>query len=159
VDLQGQAADGEIKAAGKLDFEHTRPQMDFKVDANQLELDKLPKSWQLPPFGGRLNGHADLQVTLIDAKIQTNGSGQGKITGVRIPGAPESKPILLRLYPFVEAFVSEKRRQPLGRRTEGDAGSTLVAVKDREHLLARLERGVSPLHSFLGHRAVVLLRV
>jgi translocation and assembly module TamB len=102
--LQGRAADGDIKATGKLDFERTPPQMDFKVDADKLELDKLPKSWQLPPFGGRLSGHADLQVTLADGKIRTNGSGQGKITGVRIPGAPESKPILLKLYPSGEGF-------------------------------------------------------
>src|SRR5262249_18252281 len=67
-------------------------------------LDKLPKSWRLPSFGGRLSGHADLQVTLVDGKIQTNGSGQGTITGVRIPGAPESKPILLKLYPSGEGF-------------------------------------------------------
>ena len=35
---------------------------------------------------------------------RTNGSGQGMITGVRIPGAAESKPILLKLHPSGEGF-------------------------------------------------------
>src|SRR5207248_2273808 len=104
ADIQGQAADGAIKASGKLDFEHTPPRMAFNVDAERLELGKLPKSWQLPPFGGRLSGHADLQVALVNGKLQTSGSGQGMITGVRIPGAPESKPILLKLVPSGEGF-------------------------------------------------------
>src|SRR5205823_3358448 len=82
ADLEGRTADGEIKAVGKLNFEHTPAQLDFKVDASKLDLDKVPKSWGLPQFGGRLSGHADLQVSVIDGKIHTNGSGQGMITGV-----------------------------------------------------------------------------
>jgi translocation and assembly module TamB len=104
ADVQGRAAGGEVKAAGKLDFAHTSSQLDLKVDASNLELDKLPKNWELPPFGGQLSGHADLQITLVDGKMRTNGSGQGAITGVRIPGAPESKPIRLTLHPTGEGF-------------------------------------------------------
>ncbi|HLJ93696.1 MAG TPA: AsmA-like C-terminal region-containing protein [Gemmataceae bacterium] len=104
ADLQGRAAGGEIKAAGTVEFEGKPPQFDFHVDASKLDLDQLPKSWKLPPFGGRLSGHADLQVALVNGKLQTNGTGQGMITGVRIPGAPESKPILLKLHPSGEGF-------------------------------------------------------
>lgn len=105
-DLQAQAADGEIKTTGKVDLGSTPARLNFTVDASNLNLDKIPPSWGLPHFQGRplLSGHADLQVTLFDGKIQTNGSGQGMITGVRIPGAPESKPILLKLYPSGEGF-------------------------------------------------------
>jgi translocation and assembly module TamB len=102
VEVRVRAADGEIKATGRIDL--APPELDFKVDASNLQLDKLPKSWELPPWGGRLNGHADLQVALVKGKIQTNGSGQGTITGVRIPGAPKSKPILLTLHPTGEGF-------------------------------------------------------
>lgn len=106
ADLQAQAADGRIKATGTIDLERSPPQLHFIVEASKLNLDRIPKSWRLPEFPGRplLSGHADLQATFIDGKIQTNGSGEGKITGVRIPGAPESKPILLRLYPSGEGF-------------------------------------------------------
>src|SRR5439155_23955421 len=96
--------DGEIQAAGKVDLAHTPWHMDFKADANKLDLTQLPKSWRLPPWGGRLSGHADLQVSVADGKVQTSGSGEGMITGVRVPGAPESKPILLKLHPTGEGF-------------------------------------------------------
>jgi translocation and assembly module TamB len=104
VDMKGQVADGEIKASGKLDFAQSPSQLDLKVDASKLELKKLPKSWELPPFGGRLSGHAVLQITLVDNQVRTNGSGKGMITGVRIPGAPESKPIFLTLHPTGQGF-------------------------------------------------------
>src|SRR5262249_8025831 len=55
-------------------------------------------------WGGRLSGQADLQVTVQDGQIETNGRGEGMITGVHIPGAPESKPILLKLHPTGEGF-------------------------------------------------------
>jgi translocation and assembly module TamB len=106
ADLQARAADGEIKATGKIDFQRSSLQLDFKVDASKLDLDKIPKSWGLPQFPGKplLSGRADLQARVVDGKIRTSGSGQGRISGVRIPGAPESKPILLKLYPSERGF-------------------------------------------------------
>src|SRR5262249_29257800 len=101
---------------------HQPPQMAFKVDASKLDLDKLPKSWGLPPFGGRLSGHADLLVTLADGRLKTDGSGQGMITGVRISGAPESKPILLKLVPFGEGF----RFSSSGSESESSHGARLL---------------------------------
>ena len=44
ADLQAQAADGEIKATGRIDLEHTPPQLHFNVEASKLNLDKIPKS-------------------------------------------------------------------------------------------------------------------
>ena len=105
-------------------------------------MQKLPKSWELPPFGERLSGHADLQITLRDGKLHTNGSGKGVITGVHIPGAPESKPILLTLHPTGQGFrFSSQTSEPATELNAPVMPLALVSVAPSPYPLPARGRG------------------
>src|SRR5262249_48377371 len=47
-DVEGKAADGNLKVHGDLDFSTTPYRLVLHVDADKLHIDKLPKSWGLP---------------------------------------------------------------------------------------------------------------
>lgn len=93
----GQTAGGAIQTSGVLNFRDTPEHLHFAVQARGLELARLPPKWSLPSqIRGRLTGQANLQVTLVEGKAQTQGEGQGVINEVRIAGLP-ARPIRLGL--------------------------------------------------------------
>jgi hypothetical protein len=97
-DVQGQAAGGEIRTSGDLDFRPTPSQLRFAVEVSRVQLARLPKSWSLPSqLRGRLTGEADLRVTTQNGKAQTHGQGQGVIHEARIAGL-STNPIHLVLH-------------------------------------------------------------
>jgi hypothetical protein len=109
--VEGLAADGEIKTAGKLDFRMKPTQMEFTVETKQIDLQKLPLSWRLPAqvtqkmVSGRVNGRADLRLAIVDGKARTSGDGAGAITDTRVLGIPFKKPIKLSLHADGNGFA------------------------------------------------------
>jgi hypothetical protein len=96
-DVRGQTAGGEIETNGDLNFRDAPAQLQFAIEVRRLDLARLPKSWSLPSqIQGRLTGQANLRVTIVDGKAQTEGEGQGVINDARIAGLP-AKPIHLTL--------------------------------------------------------------
>jgi hypothetical protein len=97
-DVRGQTAGGEVRTSADLDFRGKASRLEFKVHAAGLNVRQLPKSWSLPPqIEGKLDGDADLELTVIGGKIQTRGQGQGVIRDARVAGQP-ADPIRLRLH-------------------------------------------------------------
>jgi hypothetical protein len=96
--VRGQTADGEIRMSGVLDFRAAPTKMDFRVDADKLNIKQLPRSWHLPSqIGGRLSGHADIRVSVVRGKAQPTGTGQGQITEARLHKLPLRRPIQIYL--------------------------------------------------------------
>jgi hypothetical protein len=114
TDVTGRAADGTIKTDAALDF-HEKPNvLKFTVHTDHLELRQLPPKWKLPQkLNGRLNGQADLIVTLLDkGKFQTSGSGQGQIANPSWGSLCFNKPITLHLHSDGKRFQFSQPTPP-----------------------------------------------
>jgi hypothetical protein len=81
--LHGRTADGDIETTGDLDFRIRPRVMNFHIKVNHVDIHRLPKSWHIPPLAvGRLNGKADLKVTVGgEPHVLTTGGGKGAING------------------------------------------------------------------------------
>jgi translocation and assembly module TamB len=103
--LESLTAGGKIKTSGELDFRDARKsEMQFDIDANRLDLVKLPASWGLPrQITGNLSGKARLQLTVEDGRVHTNGEGNAVITEAKLAGDP-ARPIELKLHPAGKGF-------------------------------------------------------
>ena len=112
--VSGQAAGGEIHADGELDFRDEPSRLHFDLAVERLDVGKLPQWWNLPSdVEGRLTGKGELNVTVIDGKVQVDGDGQGVIDGARKAGAP-AEPIPLQLQGKdgrLRFFMPSNRRQ------------------------------------------------
>jgi hypothetical protein len=84
--VKGKAAGGTLTTDADMDFAATPTRMKFDVSAANLVVGQLPKSWRLPVQQGRLGGKADLLLTVRNGKLETRGTGQGKIEGVEFAG-------------------------------------------------------------------------
>ena len=101
--VAGTAAEGKLKTEATLDFNDKPYKMDFLIDAGNINVQKLPRTWGLPVqfaervLSGRLFGKADLRLEVLDGKAKTNGEGQGEIRETRLAGIPVSRPVKLTL--------------------------------------------------------------
>ncbi len=85
VGVQGRAAEGEIKTDAVLDFRLANSEMDFKIDVENVVLHALPRGWKVPPkVDGKLTGHADLHVTVVNGRAVTRGKGNGVVADARV---------------------------------------------------------------------------
>jgi translocation and assembly module TamB len=113
--VRGKVADGTLGTDAELDFRPTPNRLTFKINAENLDLVKLPKAWKIPPqLEGQLSGHADLVVTIRDGHAHTNGDGEGVIDQARVWGLP-SHPIRLRLFSEGTGFRFGTPKSPEGR--------------------------------------------
>ncbi len=106
-DVHGRAADGKIGVNSTMDFRDKVDQLRFAIEAERLDMHKLPEAWRLPPFikfDGRLSGKANLLVTVDDHKAWTTGKGEGQIAEVRLFGIKSSKPIPIGLHADGDQF-------------------------------------------------------
>ncbi|MFL5240549.1 MAG: hypothetical protein ACJ8FY_00425 [Gemmataceae bacterium] len=95
--VQGHTADGVLKTDGTLDFDQTPSVLQFKVGAEGMDIQRLPKSWSLPKeITGRLTGTADIKVVLEKTGPVVSGSGKGVVKEAMLAGLP-AEPIELRL--------------------------------------------------------------
>jgi hypothetical protein len=96
--VRGQTAEGEIGTDATMDFHATPHELTFAIKAQGLDLQQLPRKWNLPrQVEGRLTGQADLKVTITDGKAHTTGEGFGEIDNARVVGLT-AKPIHLKLH-------------------------------------------------------------
>lgn len=96
--VHGKTAGGSIIASGKLNFHDEPTRLAFKVGMQDVLLQDLPRSWNVPSnVDGKLTGSADLIVTINHGKVQTSGSGEGVIRNAKWGGFPISKPVRLAL--------------------------------------------------------------
>jgi hypothetical protein len=103
--VTGRSADGEIHTDATLDFRQPKSDMEFKVDVTGLALQRLPRRWQVPrKFDGKLTGHADLRVVVIDGKAKTSGGGEGVIDHLRLGLAPLPGKLKLLLHADENGF-------------------------------------------------------
>jgi hypothetical protein len=86
--LAGQTAAGTIAVGGTLDFRTEPASLALDVQARNVDVQRLPRSWDLPQsLDGRLTGDAKLRLRLTEPTIDTEGSaGAGVVTGVRVLG-------------------------------------------------------------------------
>jgi hypothetical protein len=111
-DVHGRAAEGTLAVNANLDFRSTPKRLTFAVDAEGLDLVRLPRLWKIPPqLTGRLAGHADLVVSIQDGHARTSGEGQGVITQARFAGF-KADPIRLRLYSEGKGFRFNMPKPP-----------------------------------------------
>jgi hypothetical protein len=102
--------------------------MRFHVQVNRLKVQDLPRSWSLPPqVEGRLTGQADLQVTVADGKVRTDGKGQGIIQEARVGGQP-AEPIRLDLHAAGDGYRFAARQPPPRNNPSGPRLAVLPAV-------------------------------
>src|SRR5262249_39064711 len=86
----------------------------FQVNVNRLDVRQVPRSWSLPTqIEGRLTGSADLQITLVNGKAVTSGTGRGVIREARVGNQP-AEPIVLELHAAGDRyrFVSQRFLPP-----------------------------------------------
>ena len=66
-EMRGEAAGGEIVVRGHLDFRRRPAHLDLKVDARNLDVSSLPRSWSVPKGAtGKLSTQLTFQVPLAD---------------------------------------------------------------------------------------------
>lgn len=89
VDVQMQVADGVAFVHGELDFTTQPARLVFDVKVKDVDVTKLPRSWELPAdVGGKLTGQANLTLLLHDGKPQLAGTGSGVISDATIADLP-----------------------------------------------------------------------
>jgi hypothetical protein len=95
--LQGQAAGGEVKTNGAIDFSGPILRLKLKVRVEKVRMARLPKSWAFPPgVTGRLTGDAKFHTVVVDGQPAIRGSGTGAIKDARLDKIPTS-PIPLNM--------------------------------------------------------------
>jgi hypothetical protein len=123
-DVRGRVADGELVTTAHLDFTGPTSELDFKLAARRLDVQRLPKSWKFPPnITGRLSGDAKLHVAVTETEVRTSGTGEGVIADARVAGMPTKEPIRLRLHAEGPGF--RFATPPAG---EGGAALTALSV-------------------------------
>lgn len=90
IDVRGHAADGAIQVDSRMDFGGENSVLTFHSRLSQMDVQKLPANWKLPPqIEGRLNGEVDLALTLPDSGgTKIEASGRATITDARLKGRP-----------------------------------------------------------------------
>jgi hypothetical protein len=103
--VEGAAAGGTISTRAVLDFRRPASDLKFDIGARKLELQRLPEAWKLPRLvDGRLNGKAELRVTVEGGRPRTSGRGEGEITGVSVLGFEAREPLRLRIVADGDGF-------------------------------------------------------
>jgi hypothetical protein len=128
VDMETRIAGGTSVTNATLDF--TKEPYQFKIDlrVSNLDVTKLPKSWELPPeVGGKLTGHAELIAFYQDGKWDPSGKGEGVIANATVAGIP-AEPITLKLHPAGKRFRfrTEAPRGPKSELPPSPAGAPTV---------------------------------
>jgi hypothetical protein len=88
TDVRGKAADGEVRVDSRMDFAGADNSMQFKADLKNLDVRKLPKTWQFPPeIDGRLSGQIDFTVHLpAEGGTRVTAVGNAKINDAKFRG-------------------------------------------------------------------------
>jgi hypothetical protein len=102
--VRGKTGDGDIRLTGELDFRTPPTRMTFDIRVDHVDITQLPKKWpmtkvldrleQLRVLEGRLTGHADLVVTVVEGKAKTTGQGKGEVMAVAV-GKKATLPLTL----------------------------------------------------------------
>lgn len=89
VEVQMQVAGGVAFVHGELDFSTQPARLVFDVKVKDVDVAKLPRSWDLPAdVGGKLTGQATLTMLLRDGKPQLAGTGTGTISDATVADLP-----------------------------------------------------------------------
>ncbi len=81
--VRGTAADGALQTDAILDFGQKPSKLSFRVKAENLDVKKTPAEWGLANRvdSGRLNGTAEITLTLNEGKTLPTGTGVATIVG------------------------------------------------------------------------------
>ena len=81
-------ADGRVAVSGVYTFDQPTAVIAMKLDANGVDVQRLPATWGLPKdITGKLRGDADLELLISpEGKLDTRGTGQGVIEGAKFAG-------------------------------------------------------------------------
>src|SRR5207249_3752453 len=71
--VRGLSAGGDLKVGSTMDFHGGGSVLRFAIEANALNPRLLPSSWSVPALDGKVNGRADLEVTIRDGRTTTRG--------------------------------------------------------------------------------------
>ncbi len=100
VQLQHVAGDyggGHLETTARLDFSRPPSQMQFNIQARDVLLTGLPRSWKLPgQLSGQVDLTADLLVRLEPTGVRTTGKGTGTIRQAVFASLP-TPPLSLQL--------------------------------------------------------------
>jgi hypothetical protein len=98
-DVQGRSASGSIATDALLDFRAEPARLRFDLDVRGLALGELPATWELPrQIDGKVTGRATLDVAVHADRVETRGSGSGRIDEARLAGFRTGDAIPLELY-------------------------------------------------------------
>jgi hypothetical protein len=121
-DMRGEAAEGQIRLNGDLDFREETDKLHFDVTVEHARMEELAEKWNMPQalrdIKGKLTGHANITITVGD-KVHTDGQGEGKIENARIGDIPTDGPVTLKLRyrdgkPEFSTETSSSRGRPGG---------------------------------------------
>ncbi len=89
-DVRGKVAEGDLHVtSADLDYRNPATVMKFDLDGRQLNIRKLPTSWNLPPgLGGKLSGMANLIVRMIEDHAIPTGTGEGRVDNATLGPLP-----------------------------------------------------------------------
>jgi hypothetical protein len=89
-DVYGASAGGEVRVDSRLDFSKPDSALRFHADLTRMDVQKLPRTWRLPPqIDGRLSGRVDFVVTLpAKGGTRLDATGRAVITDARLKGKP-----------------------------------------------------------------------
>lgn len=91
-DVSGAAAGGRIETQSDMDFRQRPYALAFAVSGGELDVERLPRTWGLPPLlSGHISGTVALNVRAEVGRAQVTGDGHGEITGARFAGLPADR--------------------------------------------------------------------
>jgi translocation and assembly module TamB len=137
--VKGRAHEGTLQTDADLDFRGPATHLNFrKLEAHNLDIRLLPKSWGLPEeLEGRLDASGSVLVTIENGKVSTSGNAKGEIRNARLAGQPVEGPIELTLAPEGPPLQVETPSGPGGEQVQepkaapppGKRGPTYLTIK------------------------------
>jgi hypothetical protein len=112
-DVYGASAGGEARVNSRLDFSKPDSALRFHADLTRMDVQKLPRTWRLPPqIEGRLSGRVDFVLTLpAKGGTRLDATGRAVINQAKLKGRP-IPPIELDVVSGPGGSVDFVRRDP-----------------------------------------------
>jgi uncharacterized protein involved in outer membrane biogenesis len=102
--VQGRFAGGELRTDADLDFRQEAWKLKFPmIEVDKVAVHDMPQRWtealKLRGAGidGQLTGKANIEVNLVNGRVEVSGSGKGQVDHATVAGFPTSEPIQLTL--------------------------------------------------------------
>ncbi|HJZ93131.1 MAG TPA: hypothetical protein VKE40_19800, partial [Gemmataceae bacterium] len=114
--VRGKSADGDVRLDSRMDFSGPDNDLRFRADLTNVDVRKLPPTWQFPSqVEGRLSGHLEFRIVIpARGRARYEASGRAVLTDAKYNGV-RTEPVPFDFsYGAGGRFQFTERRSPTG---------------------------------------------